>query len=89
MYIVHGEQAGYAHLAGVTGDKASHPVVAVYEVRTHSGDDIVDYFALKHQAYLHTLAMITGVNPVAIEKYAVLGEVQALLAQTALVVLSL
>jgi len=45
MDIVDGEESGDAKFFGFGRDEASHPVVAVDDVRLDAGDDMVDEVA--------------------------------------------
>ena len=56
--VVDRKKARGAHLARHGRDQAGHPVVAVDQVRTHPGDDVVDHLALKGQRDFHVFPAV-------------------------------
>ena len=82
--IVHREEARDPLAPGRRGHQPGHPVVAVHQVRLHVGDDVVDDLALERERELD-VAVAARVDGVAVVEAAVLGEVDALVGEVALV----
>ena len=84
MDVMDGKQRRDALAAAGGGDEARHPVVAVDEVRLDVGDDVVYDFALESERKLD-VAVAARIHCVAIVEAAVLGEVDVLVREVALV----
>ena len=82
--VVDGEKARNTEPTRGGGDETRHPVVAVYQVRTYLGDDMVNDFALERERQLG-VAVAGGIDMVAIVKAPILGEVDAIRGHAALV----
>lgn len=68
MDIMDCEQAGDFALAGKTRYQAGHPVIAMDQVGLQCWNDVVDHFPLESQADLYTLAIVAGIDLVAIKE---------------------
>ncbi len=79
--VVDGEEGLDAATPGHGGDEASHPVIAMDEVRVHAGDDVIDDFALEGERYLDGVLGVAGIDLIAVVEDAVLGEVDVIFRQ--------
>ena len=86
--VVDSEEARDAFAPRRRGNEAGHPVIAVDEVGLHVGDDVVDDLALKRKRQLE-VAFAPRIDRVAVVEAAVLGQVDALVGQVALVLAQL
>ncbi len=73
--IVHGKQALDAAPPRHAGQQGRHPVVAMNQIRPHPRNDVIDHLALENERNAHRLFRAVAVNPLAIVKYPVFGEV--------------
>ena len=77
--VMDGEQTGDVHFAGHGRNQARHPVMAMNEVRSDAGHDVVDHFPLESQGDLGILIAVVGVDPVEVEKGAIFGQMDAVI----------